>query len=186
MSDSSQSRINYRIPTDLKQRLLDFAEAQGRQVNDVLNELVRKLLETDDKQDPSEVEARHLEEQLRETENRIVKLADIKNLAGLNGDAAYYFAAFLEDAPYVGLKGDWHAIRFKALEDFRSGSAEWVKKWNIQSESQLIEVCRIASDLKELRAKHEELKRHLNVIYKRLSQPQSPAPPGEQDVVTET
>lgn len=176
-----KARIEYRTSSERKQRLLDYANVRVRPLNDVIDEATDKLLEANGNQDPTETEARHLEDRLRDVESRLVRVEGVKNAAGMKDDRAYYFAAFLMEAPYVGLKGNWQAIRFQALEDFRKGSADWVPQWGVKNESQIIEVCRLASDIVGLRAERDELKQRLNAIYKSLSQPATVTQPSREE-----
>lgn len=161
-------------------------------MNELLDEIVHSHFEEGEK--GSEVEARRLERELQTVEKLLVKLEAAKGVGGLKDDRASYFAAFLMEGPYAGLKGDWTAIRFQALEDFRKGTTkyditilpeefrnapdEWAKAWKITSESQIIETCRYATDLLEARAKRDDLKRRLHVLYKNLA-PKT-APPREE------
>jgi hypothetical protein len=167
----TRARIEYRTSADLKQRLVDYAQDHDTTINEVLDGLVRERLEQEGKQDPTETEAKRFEKALRECEDKLMQLEKSKNVASMKDDEAFYFAAFLEDEPYKTLNGDWQRIRFQALEDYRSKSPpSWVRKWDIKSDLQIIEVCRLATELLELRAKRVELRQKLNRLYKGLGQ----------------
>jgi hypothetical protein len=114
---------------------------------------------------------RGLEKQLRRCEDEYAKRNSQKGVAGMNGDDAFYFAAFLVDEAYKALGEDWQKIRFQGLQDFHSDPQPgWVREWGIKSELQIIEVCRLASDLHELKQKRGELTQKLNSLYKNLGE----------------
>ncbi len=167
MSASDRSRINYRTDTDLKERLLEYAEAQGQSVNEILDAWVRDHLDAAETQEPNDKDARNLENKLREVEKRIIELEDEKNMDARS--LAGHFARKI----YANLNENWNDIRFQALEDLRSDQTpDWATKLKIapnKVEVAIIEVCRLGMDLKEARARREDLKQRLNVVYKALS-----------------
>jgi hypothetical protein len=114
--------IEYRTDTETKERLTDFSEQNGRKVSDVINEAVHQYLNSQQPDEASEVSVTGLEKQLRRYEDKYTKRSNEKDLAGMKGDEAYYFAAILVDEPYKALNGDWQKIRFQALQDFHSDS----------------------------------------------------------------
>jgi predicted transcriptional regulator len=161
--ESNRTRIGYRTDAGTKQRLTEYADQNHRKINNVITEAVREYLDSKQPTDPTEASAQRLEKELVRVEEGIVKLEGTKGEAGLKGEHMHALREDLENELYPELKGDWKAIRRKAIEDFTDG-----KLTGPQSELQLIAVCRLGSDLKELKEKQEELTQKLNSLYKDL------------------
>jgi hypothetical protein len=169
MESTRRARIEYRTSDENKEQLRQYAEDQGKPVNDILDELVQERLEAEQPADSTEALARRLEKQLKKCEDEFAKRSNEKGVAGMKDDSVYYFAAFLVDEAYKGLNADWQKIRFQALQDFHADpQPAWVRQWGIKSQLQIIEVCRLASDLKELASKRKELTQKLNSLYRNL------------------
>lgn len=119
-------------------------------------------LKDKDTRDPTQVEEKRLEKELRSIEEQLEALEDPDN--GRFMKARDLASALVEY--YSKLGEDWREIRFQALEDFRQEThASWIGELGVKSEGQVIEACRIAGDLTDLRKRREELRHRLHALY---------------------
>jgi hypothetical protein len=167
--ESKRSRIEYKTSEERRTWLREYAQSQHKRVNEILDSWVDEHRDSEQPDNPTEAEAKRLEKALSEWENKYEKLNNQKGVGGLNDDDAFYFADFLSSEAYKDLNGDWQKIRLRFLEDFNSDPRPgWMRQWGITEESQIIDVCRQASDLHEAKVKRDELRLQLNTLYRTL------------------
>jgi hypothetical protein len=167
--ESRRTRVEFRTDAETRQRLTEYIDQSHRKLSDVATEAMRAYLDSKQPDNPAEAEAKRLERTLSEWENKYEKLNNQKGVGGLNDDGAFYLADFLSSEAYKDLNGDWQKIRLRFLEDFNSDPRPgWMRQWGITEESQIIDVCRLASDLHEAKVKRDELRQRLNTLYRTL------------------
>jgi len=162
---STQSRINYRIDADLKERLRNYAESQGRAINEVLDEFVREHL--DASEGSSETDRKRLERELEKVDRDLAKMEDPRNetYERLSGIGGILLKAYPE------LQADFMKIRLRAVSDFqRLGQVPWrppyvPPKGDKVDEWDLVTACRFCKELLHLREVKRLLERKLSSIY---------------------
>jgi hypothetical protein len=167
--ESRRTRVEFRTDAETRQRLTEYIDQSHRKLSDVATEAMREYLDSKQPANPAEATVKRLEKELEDCGAKFEKLQKLKGVGGLNEDDAFYLADFLSSEAYKDLNEDWQKIRLRFLEDFNSDPRPgWIRQWGITEESQIIDVCRLAFDLREARVKRDELRQRLNTLYRTL------------------
>ncbi len=159
MPSAPKAQLHCRIDPDLKDWLGEYALAAGREIGEIVEDLLDECRQKAGGKSPRMEEK--LEKQLNQVDEELSGLENEKN----KGYMRLRRIAFDLAKAYPNLERNFNKIRLKALQDFKVSKPAWAREEHVENESDVIAACRIAGRLIGLRAKKKDLETQLREIY---------------------
>ena len=176
-----QGQLHCRIDPDLLQWVRDCARSQGRQISEIVEDV---LTEYRSKTDATpESKALRLERDFNRVDKELSELEDEENKKYVR----WRKIAFALVNAYPEFEQDFKRIRFRALDDLERNHASWIKDLEVKDKirdlrsTDITESCRFAGRLVELRKAHKDLENQLRASCG-MSEARTPTGPESSEI----